>query len=62
MNKKEVGKLLGIDTKKYDILSINEFKKDGKTYMDIYIDKKTKKAKCPTCGLVSTSKRDISQV
>lgn len=58
MNKKEVGKLLGIDTKKYDILSINEFEKDKKTYIDIYITKKTKKAKCPICGLISISKRD----
>ena len=40
MNKTDIGKLLGIDGKKYKILSINTIKEKDVTYHDIYIEKK----------------------
>lgn len=58
MNKTDIGKLLGIDGKKYKILSINTIKEKDVTYHDIYIEKKNTEIRCPDCGIPSTCKKD----
>ena len=58
MNKTDIGKLLGIDGKKYKILSINTIKEKDVTYHDIYIEKKNTEIRCPDCGIQSTCKKD----